>query len=529
MTIPTENADFLDGNDNSNFINGLGGDDFISGLGAHDVLFGEEGDDILVGGRGDDKLNGGNGIDTANYNDAAFAIAADLTAGTVTLNANGTPEVDTLLNIENITGGGGGDFIVGDAEANVIRGMGSSDDIRGMAGNDSLFGGDGNDNLNGGLGADALQGGDGFDTVFYSTSTSGVTINLITGLGFGGDAKGDTLFGIEGVVGSFFDDIITGDNGVNDLLGSTGNDNIHGAGGDDNIFGNEGADQLDGGDGIDQASYTFSSAGVNIDFLTGIGSGGDAGGDTLSGFENILGSHFTDTLLGDGGANEFIGGSGDDTLIGRGGADSLDGSDGKDIVDGGTGNDSIHYDHSSSGVQVDFVKNTAAGGDAAGDTISNIENIFGSEFADSLWTNGLNNHIFGHGGSDTLNGRGGDDYFDGGLGQDIMTGGTGKDGFSFFTLVESGTTSLTRDLITDFELGIDKIFLAAIDANSGVFDDQAFTFVGSNAFSGSKGVLREFFASGNTILEGDVNGDKIADFQIEFTGHLTFAVGDFVL
>ena len=81
----------------------------------------------------------------------------------------------------------------------------------------------------------------------------------------------------------------------------------------------------------------------------------------------------------------------------------------------------------------------------------------------------------------------------------------------------------------DFTIGEDQVGLSLIDANSIVDGNQLFDFIGNSAFNGTAGQLRMFFSGGNTILEGDVNGNKAADFQIEFVGHLTFSDGDFVL
>ena len=197
MTIPTENADLLIGNDLFNFINGLGGNDSIFGKGSGDLLLGGEGNDLLVGGRGDDTLNGGNGFDTANYNDDSFGITASLFSGTVTLTANGIAETDTLISIENLTGGGGVDLFHGNDLANTLQGMAGSDTLFGEGGADILDGGSGNDSLMGGSGADTIIGGSGRDQAAYSSSTAGVTLNLVTGTGVGGDAQGDTLIGIE--------------------------------------------------------------------------------------------------------------------------------------------------------------------------------------------------------------------------------------------------------------------------------------------------------------------------------------------
>lgn len=127
-----------------------------------------------------------------------------------------------------------------------------------------------------------------------------------------------TLSGFEGLWGSWHNDTLTGSAAGDDIRGSLGNDTIEGGGGDDLLFGDE---INNGTSGIDTASYANSSAGVSVSFATGQGFGGDAQGDFLFGFENLIGSNSADTLTGDDGANSLTGGSGADTLTGGAGSD----------------------------------------------------------------------------------------------------------------------------------------------------------------------------------------------------------------
>ena len=112
--------------------------------------------------------------------------------------------------------------------------------------------------------------------------------------------------------------------------------------GDNGLWGGGGGDTLIGGGGIDGASYYSSPAGVTVSLLTNTGRGGDAEGDTLSGIENLDGSAFADTLVGDSGANQLVGEGGDDTLIGAAGSDVLFAGLGNDHIDAGEGDDLIH-------------------------------------------------------------------------------------------------------------------------------------------------------------------------------------------
>ncbi len=138
-------------------------------------------------------------------------------------------------------------------------------------------------------------------------------------------------------------------------------------------------------------------------------------------------------------------------------------------------------------------------------------------------------------GNDTLSGLGGNDLIVGGTGKDTMTGGAANDRFDFNTVAEIGN-GITRDIIADFGHLIDKIDLATIDAN-GAAAGHAFTFLAAqgSAFTGVAGQLRwtrqdsANNALDRTIIEGDINGNSVADFQIELTGLKTLTAADFVL
>jgi Ca2+-binding RTX toxin-like protein len=148
------------------------------------------------------------------------------------------------------SGGAGQDLLVGGSGDDLLNGDGGLDRLQGGLGNDSLFGGTEDDWLMGEGGADLLDGGDGFDIASYSTSKSGVVVNLATGVN-GGDAVGDTLRSIEQITGSAYADSITGDAANNIIEGGAGYDTINGGDGDDILLPNWGDDVVDGGDGND--------------------------------------------------------------------------------------------------------------------------------------------------------------------------------------------------------------------------------------------------------------------------------------
>ncbi len=138
--------------------------------------------------------------------------------------------------------------------------------------------------------------------------------------------------------------------------------------------------------------------------------------------------------------------------------------------------------------------------------------------------------FFGGQAGDTLTGGAGADAIYGGGGGDALRGNGGADVFRYDNLSDSnGTTDATRDRILDFASGIDRIDLSRIDAITGGADD-AFTFIGTAAFSNVAGQLRYAAAgAGIFIVEGDVNGDGIADFTLSVAAAPPPLVTDFVL
>ncbi len=390
--------------------------------------------------------------------------------------------------VVEIQGSGGADTVTGSSQsdsmfgldgADTLSGGGNGDSLSGGAGTDSLFGGDGDDalqggqdadlllgnigddRLEGGAGADVLGGGAGVDTAFYFFSSTGVTVDLEAGTGLGGDAQGDTLTSIEIVTGSTHNDVLSGRDFIADRL--------NGVGGDDLLMGRYGGDVLDGGAGIDTLSYVNSLTGVDVRLFSGAASGGEANGDSISGFENIIGSATgTDTLAGDANANQIWGGGGNETITGRentdtlhgeagndtllGGADSdvLIGGIGADTLGGGSQDDTADYSASDAGVTVNLQTGAGLGGHAQGDVLVSIEDVIGSAFADVIvGKNNVWDNVF--------DGRGGNDTYTGGLGNDVFV----------FRLNEGA------DTITDFVAGgiVDAVQLVGFGASFDSFGE----------------------------------------------------------
>lgn len=174
-----------------------------------------------------------------------------------------------------------------------------------------------------------------------------------------------------------------------------------------------------------------------------------------------------------------------------------------------------------------------------GDTRSLIENakggsgndkIVGNQVANVLTGNSGNDKLYGEAGNDTLYGSSGNDVLCGGTGADRLSGGSGADKFLFRTISESTALASGRDTITDFiAKDGDRIDLSGIDANSKLAGDQAFTFIGSKAFSGAYGELRCVKSGTETYVYADVNHDKTADFAIRFDDVISFQKDFFIL
>src|SRR5882757_1903286 len=248
---------------------------------------------------------------------------------------------EILMAWNYIYGTDAAETISGTAGDDAIYGYAGDDRLYGYAGNDYLFGMDGNDFLQGGAGPDHLDGGAGIDTVDYN-GTAGVTVNLTTGVGSGGEAEGDVLSNIENVQGTnTYNDYITGSavanvlsgySGDDSLYGMDGNDSLYGMDGNDFLQGGNGADVLDGGAGIDTVDYN-GTTGVYVNLTTGYGYYGEAEGDRLYNVENVRGTGgYNDSLIGSAADNVLNGYGGNDYLQGGAGADTLYGGAGVDTA-----------------------------------------------------------------------------------------------------------------------------------------------------------------------------------------------------
>jgi serralysin len=384
---------------------------------------------------------------------------------------------DTRSLIENAVGGTGADTIIGNQAHNRLSGSG------------------GNDQITGGIGNDTLDGGTGTDTVLFTGERSQYAISRLS----------------------------DGSIEIKDLRADT-------------------SDRLDivwNVEWYQFAGKLYDVAGLGVDpVVETLSTTSETSSDPVSSDPAVSDPQASDpnpvnlTLFDTDGGNRLYGSAGSDQLYGRGGNDVLLGGEGGDYLSGGSGIDYASYVSAATGVLASLSSPSSNRGDAAGDSYLSIEGLLGSGFADRLLGNngantikagGGNDKLYGHSGNDVLSGGTGNDALTGGSGRDVLYGGSGADSFVFAAARQSRGFSI--DTIKDFVRGSDHIDLRGIDANTKAGGNQAFSFIGKSSFSGKAGQLK--FASG--VLSGDVNGDKVADFQVKVAGLSTLNKGDFYL
>lgn len=220
--------------------NALGGSltDTITGNAADNAIWGRAGADAIAGGDGNDMLNGGSSND--------YLFGED---GNDTL--QGASHKDYLWGGNGndlLEGGSGDDYLYGDAGDDTLIGGEGHDRLTGGEGNDTLSGGKGNDFFYADAGDDDIDGNSGYDTIDFSQTASGVNVDLHAHVATGVDTGTDTIWGIEAVKGTAFDDVFKGDKRDNKFWGLDGDDTFRGL---------EGADTFKGGGGQDTYVWAF--------------------------------------------------------------------------------------------------------------------------------------------------------------------------------------------------------------------------------------------------------------------------------
>ena len=594
----------------------------IVGTSEDDTLNGDGGSNTIEGGEGDDTMDGGEGLDdTVSYRNSDRGVRIDLGDGANSTASRGHAGGDTISNFENVRGSAHDDDLTARTDvASKLLGLGGDDTLEGGPMNDTLEGGAGADELDGdyteSTGGDADGRNTQANTLSYAGSDAAVTVNLSTASVSGGHAEGDEIETYDytihagtddedeieiatftNVTGSAHNDHLTGDRFDNMLTGNDGDDTLRGREGADHLVGGKGADMLDGGSstlaeeddegtpGVDEsktqhedwAIYRGAGAGVTVNLATGMGTAGEAMGDTLKNIELVWGSKgYSDT---------FIAGPGKDIIHGDN--------------DGSGGGDTVSYEASKHGVYVNLEDhNNDAGyngggtaedptmpsawvdrpagvgmvtdsdatdddfygpdgqnisfnkkGYAYGDVLGGIENLTGSSYADTLTGDGVANvlkggtgndilsggddadnrdvddKLYGEAGDDMLSGDSGADMLWGGKGRDTLAGGEGADTLNGGTeddVLTGGGGEDTfvfapgdgNDIITDFENG-DMINLKAFDIGEDGMD-EADLLGNISVFAGNVVINLEEYGGGRITVE--VNGDSNLDVVLDALG-----------
>lgn len=285
----------------------------------------------------------------------------------------------------------------------------------------------------------------------------------------------------------------------------------------------------------------------NIEFQNEVylGTGNDT--YTGNGFTTYAGRY--DLVSGGDGRDTFNISTSVSKYYGDAGNDTFNSVGYSNYLNGGAGTDTVSYLRQDSdsflsgqGVEIDLYNESAYTGASREEALFNFENAKGTSYGDTVKGDNGANVLWGMNGNDVVNGRGGNDVLYGGngaddlygssgadkltgnQGNDYLNGGTGADQFIFLAASDS-VVGANRDVIADFfRSENDTIDLSAIDAVQGG-GNNAFDYVGGAAFSGTAGELRFI----NHILQGDVDGDGTADFEIKVTGVNTLINGDFLL
>lgn len=478
----------------------------------------------------------------------ALVLAGDDT-DQILIGFSGLDRIHAAGGADFIDGRGGDDVLSGGEGDDIVGGADGKDWIHGGAGHDTLGGGSGDDWLVGGTGNDRIEfrPGDGRDTIASDHDTSRSRLDVLSLwdgptpsqlllqrtstdllISFSGSSDSirvvdflrdnstanhwNPLQRIDFADGTVWNlaaiqariaNVLRGTTGNESLLGTAGDDFLEALAGNDTLSGGAGNDLLDGGSGTDTASYAAHSAAVTVDLARSTAQDTRAAGlDTLLAIENLLGGSGNDLLLGNTAANRLDGGAGDDTL---------DGGSGNDILIGGSHGplgDTVSYATATAAVVVSLaITKAQTTGGGGSDTLTDLEHLSGSAFADTLTGSAAANRLDGAAGNDTLSGGGG---------ADVLIGGAGADSFAWALPTDTGLGEGNRDRILDWQSG-DRLDLAAIDANASLSGNQAFTFIGVGAFTGL-GQLRFNLVGDITLIEANISGSLAADLQIELSG-----------
>lgn len=510
-------ADTITGNDGKNLISGEGGDDVIDGAGGDDVLSGGDGDDMIIGGTGDDQISGNGGENTiyggagkdiiigAQIDDTVEMVYFNRPEENIRTGRLELPDADVMpmdaLTIEMMIKADPLDEI-GQPSATLVSYAVPGND------NEFLVIAENNAGLSNQItiAVDRVYFKTGYQvdgTLFDGTEHRfAVTMDAATG-SLGLFVDGEEVWSITGdstvraietgghlVFGGEQDGYNTGYNPDQAFIGAMGDIRLYDTALDADDIANSPfgaitdastpglvANWQASPDTIYTMADTQGGSAVTLE-------GGSRQGQSSTRGDEVYGEDGADEIHGGAGGDYLDGGNHADLIFGDDGDDDLVGGNGKDTLDGGAGRDLLD-------------------GGANGDV------------------------IFGGDGNDEIYGGAGNDTITGGQGVEFIFGDIGRDTFVYTDASESTATS--QDYIHDFIAGTDIIDLSAMDADTTTAGDDAFVFVGYDGFSGVAGELALTPDSGLAILEGDQDGDGVADFGVYLGTLSAWTADDFIL
>ncbi|WP_093254308.1 calcium-binding protein [Rubrimonas cliftonensis] len=215
------------------------------------------------------------------------------------------------------------------------------------------------------------------------------------------------MTGIVDVVGSAGDDILIGSDSGGDSNDVSSWRDLRGLAGDDTLVGSRVIDHI-----ADYRRDAEAGGGgaIFVNLPAGVVTDGFGDTDTVIDITNFDGTASGDLMLGDDRENDFSGHDGADTLSGGGGDDALRGGAGADLIDGGEGDyDQIMHDGGFRGIIADLEAGAVIDQFGDTDTVTGVEHVRGTEFADVMRGNDVFNNFRGLAGADTIDGRGGRD------------------------------------------------------------------------------------------------------------------------
>src|SRR5450830_1133045 len=392
-------------------------DTIVGALTTLSLSGGQGGIDLFDGGGGNETITGSSsGDNTVTYANAKNGVVVDLGSGVATGYGN-----ETLIAIQRITGSNFADNLTGTSTTALLSGGAGGADTFNPGGGGTV------------TAQETIAGSSsGNNTVTYATATSGVTVNLATGLATG--YGNQILSNIQNVVGSSLSDTLTGTTTTLSLSGGTGgNDTFDGGGGNVTIAGSS--------TGNNTVMFANDTAGaVTVNLKTGTVTGA-YGNETLSNIQNIVGSSFADTLTAGATTRSLSGGAGGDDTFDGGGANVT-------IAGSTTGSNTLTFaNDTASGVSVNLQTGSVTGGYGT-ETVSNIQRVIGSSFADTLTGTATTVSLSGGtGGADTFNPGGGGTV----TAQETIAGSSsGNNTVTYATATSGVTVNLATGLATGY-------------------------------------------------------------------------------